>query len=69
MHERPNFIDLDSLAGQIDEHMILIPSGGFSSIDYELANGLLARARQPGPGANGISLTKQVEDFGALVFG
>lgn len=62
--ERPDFIDLDALASQIDEYAVLIPSGGLPSINHELAHGLFARPGQAGHGADRIALTQQMEDAG-----
>jgi hypothetical protein len=37
-----------------------------AGIDHEPADGLLARTRQPGDGADGTALTEQVKDAGSL---
>jgi hypothetical protein len=53
VNECPNFVDLNTLAGQPDEHTILIPRGGSAGINQKAAYGLLARAREPRHGTNG----------------
>lgn len=65
INERPNFIDLDALAGQIYERLVLIIEASLTGIDHQLGHGVLADPGEPGHGADRGSLAKQMEDAGA----
>jgi hypothetical protein len=52
--QRPNLIDLNPLASQVDD-AVLIPIGGLTGIDYKAANSLLAYA---GHGTDAVAFTK-----------
>lgn len=65
VNERPNLIDLDTLAGEVAEFCILIIEAGATGINYQLSDRVFARPGQPGYGADRATLTKEVQDLGA----
>lgn len=69
VNERPNFIDLDALAGQIHECAVLIIEAGATGIHNQLSDRVFARPGQPGYGSDRTTLAKQVEDAGAVCSG
>jgi len=46
--EAPNFINLDTLAGEVHEHAVLIPSSGLPGVRCQLGHGRLAKPGKAG---------------------
>jgi hypothetical protein len=63
--ERPNFIDLYALAGQVAQHPILIGSAGNACVHKQTGYGVLADAKGAGDGADAHPLAKQGQNLGS----
>ena len=60
--EAPYLIDLDFCAGKIVKDSVLVSSASHARIGQEPENGVLGNSGQPGDGADGRTLAKQMED-------
>lgn len=64
----PNFIALDSLAGQVAKGLLLEFQAGFTQFAGELLNGVLGYAGNPHRGANRATIDKAANYRTALFF-
>ena len=64
--EAPNLVELDALARQIAEGLVLIGQTGFASIDQQLVDGVYRDIGKPTSRAKAVPLNKRVEDLGAF---
>ena len=64
VNERPDFIHLDALAGQIAKGLVLIGRASVAGGNKQLRDGVFAASGQARNGADRLSLAKEVEDLG-----
>lgn len=64
--ERPNFVKLEPLAGQVPHGFILVESAGGSYVNQQLGNRVDAHVAHAGCRPHGISLDQTGNDFGAF---
>jgi len=56
---------LEALEGQFAKHLVLVGGASVTGFNQKLRDGVLAASGQPGHGADGLPLTKEMEDLGA----
>src|SRR6202011_3256108 len=66
INEAPDLIELDALAGQVAEHLVLIGRARLAGIDRQLVYGVDRNVSYATGRTKTVSLDQQIEDMSAL---
>ena len=67
--EAPNFIDLNTLRRDVAHVGVMVGPTHLAGVDQKFGDGILARARDAGNGADRLAFAEKVEDAGAIFGG